>query len=425
MNDMMKQVQCWVIQAYRPFLWLCIMLCAGYAAISQQAVNLFHPVTGLKNVLQSAVAGQKTALVYLTAKWCGPCRELEEQALVDSGIVRTLQTDFFPVKWDIDSMPEAKALQKKYFTGVPAFFAFDSIGNMQYYFVGYSNKKAFARSLQYALQPETDPVFIMKKKYVSGNDISQQFRITYTWALLKQGEHQASAEVFRELWDKAGAKERLQDSIALYLLHHTDRREPLYSNAVKKNATVYSRLTSKSTVASYLTTPLLLRLDSIVDRQRDTTGFFKTWQQYYRQLQQYEADSADIQYAGLYPLQFSIVYRQKDMDTKLEQAFDSAFKKGPSASYQFITYIFMWYRKEGYAFLREDRPALINRIGKAAATDDKYLYNYFLAELYYDGKDKPNALKYGNKALERSAIEYPNKKPIASQALLEKINALQ
>lgn len=425
MNDMMKQMQCWIIQACRPFLWLCIIFTTGYTAMSQQEPGLFHPVTGLNNVLQKADAAQKTALVYLTAKWCGPCRELEEQSLTDSSIIHTLQKDFFPVKWDIDSMPEAKALQKKYFTGVPAFFAFDNTGNMRYYFVGYSNKKGFARSLQYALHPESDPVFIMKKKYASGKDISQQFRITYAWALLKQGEHQSSAEVFQELWTKAGTKERLQDSVALYLLLHTDRRDPVYRNAVKKNAEVYGRLTSRETVASYLTTPLLLTLDSIIDRQRDTTGFFKTWQQYYRQLQQYGADSADIQYAALYPLQFSIVYQQKDMALLLEQTFDNAFKKGSSAIYQFITYVFMWYRKDGYAFLREDRSGLTDRISKAITMEDKYLYNYFLAELYYEARDKFNALKYANRALERSAIEYPNKKPIASQALLEKINALQ
>ena len=67
---------------------------------------LSHPVTGLNTVLQKADAVQKQRWYILHAKWCGLCRELEEQSLTDSSIIHTLQKKIFPVKWDIDSMPE-------------------------------------------------------------------------------------------------------------------------------------------------------------------------------------------------------------------------------------------------------------------------------------------------------------------------------
>ncbi|MFT3825203.1 MAG: thioredoxin family protein [Chitinophagaceae bacterium] len=409
----------------RPLLLLCIAILSYCTIQAQGKATIFYPAKGLDNVLKKAAEEKKMALVYLTAKWCGPCRELEEQALTDSNIVHAIRERFYPVKWDIDSLAEAKALQKKYFIGVPAFFAFDSTGKMQYYFVGYANKKEFARSLQYAITPENDPVYGMKKQYAAGKDVGEQFLISYSWALLKNRELQASEEVFRRMWLKANEKTRLSDSVARFLVYHTDRRDDVYRNNVKKNIDAYIRATSEKDIASYLTSPLVVRLDSIIDKQRDTAGFFRTYTTYLQLLLQYHADPSEVEYARLYPLQFNIVYGSPHMKEQLTEAFNSHLKGDKEVLYRFIVYLSMWYRKESYAALRTMRPQLINWLGEAIAVEDRYQYNYFMAELYYEAKDKTNALKYGSLALERSKTEFPNKKPMAAMSLLEKINVLQ
>ena len=75
--------------------------------------------------LDEARAGNKRTLVYFTASWCGPCRNLKHTTWADKSVEAALR-EFVPVKVDVDADPETA--QKYEVRAVPAYVVLDAEG---------------------------------------------------------------------------------------------------------------------------------------------------------------------------------------------------------------------------------------------------------------------------------------------------------
>ena len=102
-------------------------------APSSSGRALFERVTDsrtLEQRLQTARQQQQVAVLYVSAKWCSACRELERNALSDPEVVQALH-ETVRVKLDItDSSADQQRLLSRYdIFGPPALLFFDTEGN--------------------------------------------------------------------------------------------------------------------------------------------------------------------------------------------------------------------------------------------------------------------------------------------------------
>lgn len=399
------------------------VLFSGSDLFSQVSKAAFHPETSLVSVVKRASGQHKLALVYLTAKWCGPCKLFEREALEDSSVRQSLES-FYVVKWDIDSLPEAKKLKEKYFSAVPSWYAFDKEGALQYEFSGYSNKGDFLASLTYAIKPDTDPLFLLRKQYESGKDVDNVFLLKYATALSNNGKSKASTEIFSQLWAKLKEREKQDTSIVKFIIDNIDPGDQVYSNFVNQHASLFERLTSKRQVVGFLTGPAESELDDIVARHKDSLGFHKTWKSYVRVLKRLKADTSILLNASLFPLHLDLAYQNSGAFKSLKAHSMKALYENKKYKALYFNNLFLWYNRPELIVLKKYRLELIEWLKKASADDSRYGYNYFIAQLYYDLNKGEDALKYAEIALANAKVEFPTKDPVAPLELIEKINKL-
>lgn len=421
------------ILTFKSIKWICSCLVYPLVIISistkgqiPRAPIRFEDDITLSTLLSKAKAGNKSTMVYLTAKWCGPCRQLQKDIFPDDSIAQFVNRHFVSVMWDIDSVPEGKRLQKQFHVGVPTLLFWDTAGNFQYRFTGYGNKKGFIRGMGYALSPQSDPVFQLKEAYLKEKGHSVPFLKMFVWKMQEANERALADTAFAELWTKTGEQERTSDSMALYTLKYASTLQPLYYNYVNTHREAYTKAVSLSKLTDYICGPVCYKMDIILDKKSDTTNFRKLYRQYVGLLKSLNADSAQYRQAEIgYNLGFRVIYDKPDMlqrlTTPIEKAITNKDSVGLSA---YLTAIQLWYHNPNYAALKRLRPQIIKWFTAAVEIQDTYFYDYFLASLYYDMGDKALSTAYLKQAKLAAERQYPGKQIPSYLQLLDKIEKL-
>lgn len=84
--------------------------------------------TNLTAAIQSSTASNRPILLYFTATWCGPCRQMARTTLPDVGVETGLDR-YTLVSLDIDAFPDAAAARQV--TSIPAFLVLTPDGTTE------------------------------------------------------------------------------------------------------------------------------------------------------------------------------------------------------------------------------------------------------------------------------------------------------
>ena len=115
--------------------------------LSVSAVSAESPsgdwLTDYQAALKTAREQQKPVLLHFHAKWCGPCRSMEQQVLHTPEIKRLLGEDVIGVKIDSDKNP---AIIKRFGIGaLPSDLVIDPEGKVLYRGSGFKSKNSYLR----------------------------------------------------------------------------------------------------------------------------------------------------------------------------------------------------------------------------------------------------------------------------------------
>lgn len=132
--------------------WRFILLLVALAGVLVFAQSLYHGnvhnnrVAWLSNYDQAskeaAVAG-KPMLVFFSADWCTPCKQLKAWVFSDQEVADTIMTEFIPVMIDLTNPGEYENnLANRYeVQGIPALFVTHPDGTLISQTAGYTNKE--------------------------------------------------------------------------------------------------------------------------------------------------------------------------------------------------------------------------------------------------------------------------------------------
>lgn len=87
----------------------------------------------------------KPLLLYFTAEWCGPCRQMKRTTFADATVESALQ-NYVALKLDVDANPD---LAQRYgVSAIPAFYLLDKDGAAKRSSAGYMSSVEFVRWLK-------------------------------------------------------------------------------------------------------------------------------------------------------------------------------------------------------------------------------------------------------------------------------------
>lgn len=153
----------------RNLLVILLLLITSFSV--SYAQNLHSKVNWLKNytweqVKEKAFKERKYILLDCYATWCGACKKMDEEVLIQDSIAGFVNANFISLKVQIDSSgndkeeirllyPDAKNIQKSYSVStLPTFLFFDYNSKLVHKEVGTQNQKQFMIALKRALNPQ-------------------------------------------------------------------------------------------------------------------------------------------------------------------------------------------------------------------------------------------------------------------------------
>lgn len=139
--------------------------------------------TSMEDAQKEALSTHKLILVDFTAKWCGPCKQMDLNAWNDVQI-QTILKDFVTLKIDVDVNRDIAF--KYQIRLLPSIFIIDPNGKIIHQFTGYQTASDLKRELiQYSLSTEylaTELIgFYQTQKYNTAIRIAQKY---YNYSLL-------------------------------------------------------------------------------------------------------------------------------------------------------------------------------------------------------------------------------------------------
>lgn len=139
--------------------------------------------TSMEDAQKTALSTHKLILVDFTAKWCGPCKQMDLNAWNDVQI-QTILKDFVTLKIDVDMNQDIAF--KYQIRLLPSIFIIDPNGKIIHQFTGYQTASDLKRELiQYSLSTEylaTELIgFYQTQKYNTAIRIAQKY---YNYSLL-------------------------------------------------------------------------------------------------------------------------------------------------------------------------------------------------------------------------------------------------
>jgi len=95
-----------------------------------------------------AKTAHKHILVYFTAKWCGPCRAMEQKVFPHHAVAEMVNNHYIAVKVDIDAWAAKRWMNDFAVKGVPDFFILDTAKQRLRHLIGYTDREKFLSFLR-------------------------------------------------------------------------------------------------------------------------------------------------------------------------------------------------------------------------------------------------------------------------------------
>ncbi|MEM8875019.1 MAG: thioredoxin family protein [Planctomycetota bacterium] len=123
-----------------------VMLLAAlaYAAEEKETEQKIPWQTDIEAALANGEESGTPSLLYFTADWCPPCKQMKKTTWVDDSVVAALE-DYTPVYIDADSQPQV--LQSYGVSAIPTIVLVDPAGEELFRTVGYVEAKALVATL--------------------------------------------------------------------------------------------------------------------------------------------------------------------------------------------------------------------------------------------------------------------------------------
>jgi thioredoxin 1 len=140
------------------FIVVITVLAAGVALISYARNNSSHDRVAWRYSYNQAnieaTDSDKPLLVYFTADWCGPCKQMKAWVYSDPAIAGSIEEGFVPVKVDLtsDGLPDQHLAERYGVQAIPTLLTLTSKGIPISMSSGYLTKEEFMNWLDNATE---------------------------------------------------------------------------------------------------------------------------------------------------------------------------------------------------------------------------------------------------------------------------------
>ncbi|WP_266364103.1 thioredoxin family protein [Tellurirhabdus rosea] len=104
-------------------LWACLVVLLHAQTV--HAITLFEG--SYQQAFEKSKQEHKKLLVYVTAKWCGPCRYMERAVFQADSVTQITDRQFIAFKVDYDAWSTKPLVEKYRVAGLPTFIILDSL----------------------------------------------------------------------------------------------------------------------------------------------------------------------------------------------------------------------------------------------------------------------------------------------------------
>ncbi|MFK7757224.1 MAG: thioredoxin family protein [Flavobacteriales bacterium] len=134
---------------FKQIFWLSFLVISlAYAWYSfyvpSDDIDWVNDVTSMKDLTNNS---DKNTLVFITGKWCSPCRIMKREVFSDQEVEKIINSQFIPVMIDIDNIITKDIIQHYKVRATPTTIIINSHGEVLYLFAGKIEKKRFLEIL--------------------------------------------------------------------------------------------------------------------------------------------------------------------------------------------------------------------------------------------------------------------------------------
>lgn len=134
--------------------------------------------------VEMAKKTNKLIFIDVFATWCGPCKHLSKNIFPDETLGTYMNSHFISIKLDGEIGDGSVLMERFDLDAFPTMLFIDKEGNLLKKIVGAVEATEIQLTAQYIIEPETNPIFKMEKRYKDG-DRTQAFLQSYIWQLLE------------------------------------------------------------------------------------------------------------------------------------------------------------------------------------------------------------------------------------------------
>ena len=352
-------------------------------------------------VKAKAKAEHKYIFIDCYTDWCGWCKVMDKETMIDPAIISTMNGKFVAVKMDMEHGEGRKLSMKYHVSAFPTFMFFNPDGEFVYQSMGYQKPDKFKEELASALD---------KKKQFSAPGFTQNLDIKfpdfYEKAYAENGKRKfpEQAEV-NQFLDK---QKDLYSEVSWGVLSRFATNDK-YTQQFFDNMPQYKKLYGASSVEQKVNSVINTRLTEAT-KAKDDAAFASVL----TLVDKYVKEDAEAQKTSM-----RIAYYKGTKDwNKFTSAVGSYIATDKYENVEYINSL-CWGMYENC----DDKAALgkaCSWMSKVVAKEPKYAYmDTYAAVLYKAGKNK-EAAEWATKAI--AAGKNNSEDVAATEALLKKIN---